>query len=205
MRTCKPESPTDEIDERELSNFQKMAACGDMGVVGALDYCVENEICAPAWVNQAALKLLVELLKREKAKKRGRAAGRIARFQQEQWDLDRWDAVLEVRRMRDKVNYELRLHAELSRAPPESLLKLKAWFGHGTYACASMLLSGRNSRAGTEAIKASYRKVKRDFEDPIAMNKYYPFSHQFLRMLGLEGPLDRKPGTKMLPLSNLSP
>lgn len=68
-----------------------------------------------------------------------------------------------------------------------------------------MLLTGRNARAGVDAMKASYRKVKKDLTDPEAASKYYVFDDKFLKRLGLEGYHDRKRGTKMLPLYNLTP
>jgi hypothetical protein len=205
MKHCNPDSPTHDIDVRELNALRNLTAHQDIAAVAALDYCVEYEICTPPWVQKAVLQLVIDLLKREKSRKRGRAAGRVARLQQDQWDFERWDAVLEARRMRDKVKRELELHAEYGRKPHKSLGKLDAWFDHKTFVCASMLLSGRNARAGADAMKASYRKVKRSLEDPTATTEYHIFEGRFLKSLGLEDIHERKPGTKMMPLYDLTP
>jgi hypothetical protein len=205
MEHSEPPSQPSQLYERDLNELKNLTAHQDLGAVAALNYCVDIGICAPPWVQEAILQLVTDLLKREKAQRRGRAAGRVARLQQDQWDLERWDAVLEVRRMREKVRRELKLHAEYGREPHHSLKKLDAWFGHGTFACASMLLTGRNARAGVEAMKASYRRVKRNFEDRAAATSYHVFDGGFLKKLGLEDLHDRKPGTKLLPLYNLTP
>jgi hypothetical protein len=205
VKYCKPESSTDSIDERELDQLKNLSAHQDIAVVAALDYCVEKAICTPSWVNEALLHMVIDLLKREKAQKRGRAAGRIARLQQDQRDLERWDAVLAARCVRERVRKELALHSEYGRKPHYSLEKLDAWCDHETFVRASMLLSGRNARAGIDAMKASYRKVKRNFEDPAAATKYHVFDGRFLKKLGLEDIHERKPGTKMMPLYNLTP
>jgi hypothetical protein len=205
MKHCKPTSRTDDIDERELNELKNLSAHQDLAVVAALHYCVEHGICTPPWANEALLRLVTDLLKREKAQKRGRAAGRVSRLQQDQWDLERWDAVLAAQRIRRRIRRELALHKELGLVPPESLKKAEAWLGHETFACASMLLTGRNARAGVEAMKASYRKVRRSFEDPSAATSYHAFDGAFLKKLGLEDLHDRKPGTKLLPFYNLTP
>src|ERR1700722_19541019 len=193
MKHCNSDRPTYAIDERELNELKNLTAHQDIAAVAALDYCVENEICSPPWVQAATLRLLIDLLKRERSQKRGRAASRVARLQQDQWDLERWDAVLEARRIRMKTKRELELHAEYGLKPHHSLGKLDAWFDHKTFGCASMLLTGRNARVGVDAIKASYRKVRRNLEDPTAATKYYVFDGRFLKKLGLEDMHERKP------------
>ncbi len=205
MRHCETPSPTDKINERELNELKNLSAHQDIAAVAALDYCVEHEIPPPPWVTEAALQVLVDLLKREKSQKRGRSAGRVARLQQDQWDLERWDAVLQARRIRERARKELALHREYHLVPHHSLEKLDAWLDNKTFACATMLLSGRNARAGVDAMKASYRKVKRNFEDPTAATNYHVFDGRFLKKLGLEDLHERKPGTKMMPLYNLTP
>jgi hypothetical protein len=205
MRHCKPPGPVDEMDERELDQLRNLTAHKQIAIAAAMDHCAENEICPPPWLTAAAADLLIALLKCEKSDKRGRATGRIARLQQDLWDIERWDAVLEIRRGRGIVERELDSSKFYEREPRPNVMKFRAWYRHGTFACASMLLSGRNARAGIDAIKASYRKVKRNLEDPVEATKYYLFGDRFLKKLGLEGHMDRKPGTKMLPLYNLTP
>jgi len=103
---------------------------------------------------------------------------------------------------------------ELARALPnypkkrlKSDEKMLAWIGRRwlrAYECAAMILVGRNARAGTDAMKASYCRVKRNLDSPTTATRYYLLDERFLRKLGFEGLMDRKPGTKLLPLYDLT-
>src|SRR3954471_5828831 len=90
MKYCKPARPVDRIHERELDSMRDMIAHKELAVAAAVDYCAEEEICPPPWLVSAAAELMRDLLMKEKAQKRGRAAGHIARYRQDLWDLERW-------------------------------------------------------------------------------------------------------------------
>jgi hypothetical protein len=210
MKHCRCEGPLDQIHERELDNMKNMIAHKELGVAAAMDYCAEERICPPQWLVLASAELMRDLLTREKSQKRGRAAGHIARYRQDLWDIERWDAVVEVRFNQKRI----RARVERARAHPgypEKALKLEekmlAWIGRTwlrAYECAAMTLNGRDARVGTDAIKASYCRVKRNFDNPAMAMRYHLLDQRFLRKLGFEGLSDRKPGVKSLPLYDLT-
>ena len=207
MKYCKPAGPLDEIHERELNNMKKMATHNALAVAAAMDYCAEEGICPPPWAVLGSAQLMRDLLKREKAQKRGRAAGHIARYRQDLWDHERWDAVVEVREQQKRIRARvklLRAHPSYSKKSLKSDEKMLAWIGHDwlrAYECAAMVLTGRNARIGVDAMKKSYRRIQRC---NLTDNRYYLLDQRFLRKLGFEGPLERKPGTKLLPLFALT-
>lgn len=208
MRYCKPPGPVDALHERDLNNLKNMLAHRELAVAAAMDYCSEEQICPPPWLVAAAAELLRDLLKREKAQKRGRAAGHIARYRQAMWDIERWDAVLAIRRIRETiVNDErfMKAYPDDYRKRVEHHKKTRSWLRHGTYSCASMYLAGRDARAGADAIRASYRRVKRSYDGPATDTRYWFLEERFLLKLGFESLHDRKPGTKWTPLYNLTP
>ena len=199
------------IDERDLAELESLTEHPELAAAAALDLCAEESIRPPGWVVKRAAALLSELLKKERAEKAGRAVGRIARYRQDQWDVERWDAIEEVRRMRSKVRYELKLIKSegLSRnsAHARNYERLDSWFSeHGTFACASMYLKGRDARVGPPAMKASHRRCR--LRAAVARSqrpdRYYVFDERFLVKLGFPRLSDRKPGTKWLPLYDLT-
>ena len=109
--------PLDAIHQRELNELKSLTVHRDFAVAAALDYCVEHGVTAPRWVVEEAAKLMRELLMREKAPGRGRAGNRISRYGSDQWDVERWDAVEAIRRIKKKTKYEAELrrqHGETS-------------------------------------------------------------------------------------------
>lgn len=189
-----------EFDLRELDKFKKLSAHYEIAIARAIDYCATNEICPPAWLVKALAPLTINLLKREKAGGRGRTATHIARFRHEYWDIERWDAVHEVRHIRWKVGQDdAALKAFPNRVMTEKWKefheKRKKWLKQGTFQCAARLLVGRDAYASSFAVQASYRKVERYLNEPEhAVGAW--FEDDFLKKLGLQGVLDRKPGIK---------
>src|ERR1700689_1763216 len=88
---------------RELDKFRRLSDHKEIGTAGAMDYCARYQVCPPEWLVAAANSLLIELLKREKTKKRGRAGSYIARFRQHLWVTERWFAVKEVHGVRSSA------------------------------------------------------------------------------------------------------
>jgi hypothetical protein len=205
MKYCKPDAPTDYIDERELNQLKEMMADNQLAVAAAMDYCVEHEICPPQWLVAASAALMVDLLKREKSQKRGRSAGYIGRYRQSFWDIERWDAVLEIRRMRKKVRHNLRLARDYQIPTSKHDEKMRVLLGNSLdeFEIASSYLAGRDAKAGPDAMRASYRRVRRKFADPETAKQTVLFTERFLRKIGLQGALDQKPGTKRWPLCSL--
>src|SRR5581483_2114527 len=95
-----------EFDLRELDKFKKLSAHYEIAIARAIDYCATNKIRPPDWLVKELASLTINLLKREKASGRGRTATHVARFRHEYWDVERWDAVHEVRRIRSRVSQD---------------------------------------------------------------------------------------------------
>lgn len=210
MHYCQPAGPLDEFHAQELNELKAVTVHPELATVAALEYCAREEICPPPWVVQKAADLMCDLLKREKAQKRGRTAGHIARYRQDLCDLERFDAIVGIRKFRSRVRRDVAIARSRGQEFKKSkryeyIKRERAWLRYGTLQCASMYLSGRDAKAGVDAMKASYRRVCRSTAGKIVPDQYYVFNEQFLCKLGFPGLLDRKPGTKILPLCNLTP
>ena len=210
MEHCSPTNALDAIHQRELNEMRRLTVHKELAVAAAMDYCAEEGICAPPWLAVEAAALIRDLLKREKAQKRGRAAGHIARYRQDLCDVERWDAVEAARRIKKKAKDEIELmrsYGKRFEGTPHlrNYERLLAWSRHGTFECASMYLTGRDAKASAETMRASYRRCKRRSGTGPTPNRYYLFDERFLVKLGFPRLTDRKPGTKWLPLYNLTP
>jgi hypothetical protein len=202
-------SALDRVHNRDLEELRKLTVHRELAVVAALDYCAEEGTEAPNWVAKEASMLLCELLLREKAEGPGRAGNRVSRYRQDQWDVERWDAVETVRRIRKKTKYDAALRRQYGENADNSRAMLDhermlGWLRDGTFECAAKYLSGRDARVGADGIKASYlRCMDRAGSGPMP-DRYYVFDPRFLAKLGFPNLQDRKPGTKSLPLYNLT-
>jgi hypothetical protein len=78
------------------------------------------------------------------------------------------------------------------------------WLSQGTFECASRYLAGRDARVGADAIKASYRRCIERSGPGSFPDRYYLFDARFLAKLGFPDLNDRKSGTKLLPIYNLT-
>jgi len=209
MDEGKDRSAIDRIHHRELEELRNLTVHRDLAVAAALDYCVEEGVAAPQWVVQGAAKLLCELLPREKADGPGRAGNRVSRYRQDQWDLERWDAVETVRRIRKKTKYDAALRRQYEETPANSRSmyhqqRMLDWLGDGTFECAAKYLSGRDARVTADGIKAAYNRcIERSGSDSFP-DRYYVFDARFLAKLGFPDLNARKPGTKSLPFYNLT-
>src|SRR5205809_162811 len=109
MDCFRPKDRLNEIYERELNELKKLTVHRELAIAAGIDYCAEQNICAPPWLVKEASLLICDLLKREKVHKRGRSGGLIARYRQDMWDVERWDAVEEVRRTKKKAHKEMEI------------------------------------------------------------------------------------------------
>lgn len=200
--------PANDVDKRYLEGLKKCAAHKELVVAAALHYCAEAQVIPPKWVLVASSELMCELLKREKAQTRGRAAGHLARYRQDMRNAERANAVNQIRMIRERVRNDSKLiDADPSWDPggqiEKRLEKMRQWLRHGTFACASMYLYGSYARAGAEAIKASYRRVQRAHKDPLD-TRYWYIDPRFLWQVGIDDRIE-VPGTKFAHLYNLTP
>jgi hypothetical protein len=194
--------------QRELDELMRLMVHRELAIAAAMDYCDREGVTPPADLVKEAAALILKLLKREKAEKRGRAAGRIARYRQDQWDVERWDAVEEMRRIKKKVASDIKLRRAYgeNESTSKSLQFRKrqmVWFKNGIFECASRYLVGRDARVGPDAMRASHRRCKRRAGKGYRPDKYHVFDDPFLLKLGIPGLHDRKPGTKFLFLYDL--
>ena|SRR5258708_4004206 len=151
---------------------------------------------------------MIERLKCEKTTKRGCKGSRIAKFRQEFRDVERWDAVKQVREIREK----LRRNDKTLKAKPELPVtdggkrhheKQRKWLKQGTFECASKLLVGRDAGvASPYAIRKSFRKIEATLKGPIPPAGAW-FSEAFLKKLGLQDYSERKAGTNMFGILDL--
>ena len=199
----------EKFHERELADLNGAKFHRELAVIAALEYCAEEGRSPPPWAVREAADLLVRLLKLERTRKRGRAGSCIARYTQDMWDVERWDAVEEIRRIRNRSKHELNLLRELPTGSHlrhrEHQGKMQKWLRHGVFECASMYLVGRDARASAQTIRKSHREVKRRAGDGPKPDRYFLFDERFLRKIGLPGLQDRKKGTKTFPLYDLKP
>lgn len=210
MEYSSPNEDLQAIHQRELNELKSLTVHRELAVAAALDYCAEEKICPPLWVVVEAAALICDLLKREKAQKRGRTAGRISRYQQDHRDLERWDAVEEIRRIRTSVKRNAALRRAHGQTPKNSSAlrheeRLIKWFRAGTFQCASMYLTGTGARVDTDAMRASYRRCNKRAGVKPFPDRYYRFDNRFLGKLGVPKLGARKPGSKFLFLYDLTP
>jgi hypothetical protein len=198
------------VHARELAELEALTEHSELAAAAALDYCAEEKIRPPAWVLRRAATLMSKLLKRDRAEKAGRSVGKVAGYRRDQRDVERWDAVEEMRRIRSKVKSELKLSKSLKLDCEESprtrnCKRLAAWFSrYDIFECASMYLTGRDARVSPIAMKASHRRCLRRSSGSQRPDRYYAFDERFLVKLGFPRLQDRRPGTKWLPLYDLT-
>jgi hypothetical protein len=202
------ESPIGRFHQRELNELKNVTVHRDIAVAAALDYCAEEGLPPPQWVVQEASALLCELLCKEKSQQRGRAGNRVTRYRNDQWDVERWNAVEEIRRYRSKAKYDAKLRREYGETPKNSKAlwqreQMLEWLRNGTFECASRYLTGRDAKVGSAAVRASYRRCIRRAGTGTFPNRYYRHHDRFLEKIGIPSLQDQKPGMKFLYLYDL--
>jgi hypothetical protein len=199
MRRCEADQGLLEFDLRELDKFRRLTEHKEIATARAMDYCATRQVCPPEWLVVEAASLMIELLKREKTNRRGSTASHLARFHQELKDVERWDAVLEVRRIREEARHDDSVLKARPRVLPDGLKRSyenrKEWLKQGTFECAASLLEGRDAYVTAYGVRKSYQKVERYRNDPSSAIGAW-FEDPFLNKLGIQGALDRKPGKK---------
>lgn len=179
-----------DIDLKHLNMFQKQIPQKEIATARAMYYCAQHEITPPDWLVMKAALALIELLKREKPGKRGRAAGQLARFRYELMHIERWNAVMEVRRIRSSARHDdsvLRAHPDLDPGGKGRKRERarKAWLKLDNFELAAELLEGESSYASPSAIRASYRKVEKAISDGTNMLGVW-LDDDFLSKLGVK-------------------
>ena len=210
----------EEMHEDELHNCERAFNAGLIVAAGAAaDYCEQHRLAAPEWVVAAAAKHLAIAWRKDAPKKRGRVSGAIAECRRYKIDFERADEVDGVRRkqveLREEVEALIRLGEAkdaVSEKKRQLLLdekkKMLDWVGSDlarAFACASMILleAGADASGGSDAVKASYLRVKKATRNPEEAMRYYQFSVRYLRQLGLKTWFDQRQIGK--PLYELMP
>lgn len=196
---CEADQELLQFDLRELDKFRRLTAHKEIATACAMNYCETHGVCPPTWLVAAASALMIDLLKREKTTRRGSNASHLARFHQELKDNERWDAVMQVRRIRsmamqDDTALKTRPERKVTGRFTKSHKKRKEWLKQGTFDCAAILLKGRDAHVSAFGVRKSYKKMEKSRKDPAyAVGAW--FDDPFLKKLNLQGSLERKPGT----------
>jgi hypothetical protein len=199
------------IHSERLASFERMWNSGvAVGVVAALDYCVEYNVHQPPWLTKAARDLLCDAVVKHKSTRRGRASGYLARFRQDMIDYARWNAVVWARENQQEVRRQVDVMRSFSDVPlnySQDRGKLLGWLGstlERAYECAAMTLEGTSAYAGPDAIKKSYFTVQRNLRSPRTAYRYHVLDYPLLKRLGLEPPYVVRPGKPVVPLYELT-
>jgi hypothetical protein len=187
-----------QFDLQELDKFRRLTEHKEIATARAMDYCATHQVCPPEWLVAAATSLMIDLLKREKTSRRGSNASFLARFHQELKDTERWDAVMEVRRIRsmakrDDDALKGRPERKVTDRFMRSHKKREEWLKQDIFECAAILLRGRDAHVTAHGVRKSYKKVEKALKDPSCAIGAW-FDDPFLKSLGLQGLHDRKPG-----------
>ena len=195
--------------DRRLNEFRAAVAHPEIAVAAAMDYCAEVGISPPQWLTEAGADLLSRLLRSEHVNAVGRSRGPIRRYRQEMIHVERWLAVHAVRNIARNVRRNRQILQEcksLSKDLRERYQRevdhRSKWLRQGTFPCASLYLSGSESFAGPDAIRASYRKIERLNAAPAA-NQSCILELSFLQKMGIELD-DAESGKKLLKLFDLT-
>src|SRR4051794_40050665 len=107
------------LHSERLASFERMWNSGvAVGVLAALDYCVEYNVHQPPWLSKAARDLLCDAIVKPKSTKRGRASGYLARFRQDMIDFARWDTVNWVRNNQEEIRRQVDVMRSFDDFPP---------------------------------------------------------------------------------------
>jgi hypothetical protein len=206
-----PFDQIEELHEAELDCLKAMFKSGlAVALPAALHYCVKHRLAIPLWISSASAQSQCDGLRGDIPKKRGRASPVLAGYRQVAIDYCRYDAVVTTR----EKQKELLAEAKSLRAGsnvPRGLLKRKedmlAWVGRSllhAFDCAAMILAGSEAGAGPDAMKASYRRVKRHLGDPRLAMSYHILDPEFLRNLKLQAHFGARRGRKIVELYDLT-
>jgi hypothetical protein len=175
-----------------------------------MEYCAEYQVTPPPWLLRMSADLMIDLLKREKGKKRGRAAGYIARHRQDMIDFERWNEVVVTRERQVRICEQVETCKQCLDPDDKFRIdreKMHAWLGHTwerAFECATMSLTGTHARAGVDATRRSYLRVQRAMKDPEQSGRYCQLEFRFLFKLGCRSWFDQKQGIKFIPLYDLT-
>jgi hypothetical protein len=146
----------------------------------------------PSWFVGPAAQITKESLRKEKTSKRGRSAQPLDRHRQDMVDFARYDAVCEVREKQNELPRELERLRQLPNVTAnviEGMEKMLAWAGQTwerAFQCASIMLTDTSAFGGSDAIKASYFKVKPAMLIPGQAHRYHILDPQFLASVGMK-------------------
>jgi hypothetical protein len=202
----------EELHETELDYHELMFLCGvPIAVPAAIYYCAKHGLAAPRWLIIESVKMHCAHLRGNVPKERGRSSGIINRYRQDAIDYMRWEAVTEVRERRDLLQNEIKelraLRGRRARGRLNERTKLLDWVrtkNNNAFQCASLLLAQTPAHGGPDAIKKSYRTVRKNMCNPARAPRYHILEPQFLRMVGADNARLVAPGKKIEPLYALT-
>lgn len=210
------ENPLHDYYQREFAELERITSHRALAAAAALYLCAIDGQSPPHWVVQEASELLCDLLA-NKPKKKGRAAGHVARYKQDLIELERWDAIYGIRQSQRRLYDELRRIRERGwdvncpnglKSRVAERMKLQAWLGRSfprAVECAAMTLRGRDAYCSTSTMLKTYKKMQRHIKR--LGNRQSPshwlMDERFLMRIGFKSQHERNKGTKTLPLWTL--
>jgi hypothetical protein len=206
-----PGSAVEDFNQRELNKLRMAAEAGiDLATGAALFFCGSHGVAIPLWVAQPGARGFCNQFDPNLLRKRGRSSGPIERFRQDMIELMRFDTVASARWRQQEfreMSENLDCYDKLPRRFREHPRRMLAWYGRDwlrVYECASMILKDTPACGGTDAMKASYRRVKKNNSDPKESWRYFMFEPEFFEFIGVEHPSRWLKATKFVPLYDLT-
>jgi hypothetical protein len=217
MTSDADDNPLRTYYEREFSELQNLKSHRSLAAAAALYLCKLDAQTPPHWVVEEAAELLCDFLS-NKPNPKGRAKSISARYKQDLIDLERWDAVCQMRAAQKRVSDEVQQLKKrgLDVSPGaragyvRDRMKMSDWLGH-TFSraleCAALTLSGRDAFGSPETMLKSYKKIQRhikQLEPQRQSPSYWPVDERFLQRIGFKSLHERRKGTKILPIYTLA-
>jgi hypothetical protein len=202
----------EEFHQRELEFLRVTAEAGsELAPAAALFYCRQHDVAVPLWLVGAAAIGFCALLNPRTSKKRGRSANPRQRHHQNMVDLVRWEQVKASRHVQvtsqNEKSYLLEAETDLPKKFRTRILKMADWAGRDcwrAYECASMMLQGTPAFGGPDAMKASYRRVEKNFNHPSETWRYHTFHPDFLESIGMKHISQWEDTSKIVPQYTLT-
>ena len=203
----------DDFHQRELEWLEVMFCGGSaIAIPAGVRYCAKHDLHLPRWLVKATATHYSELLRGDAPQRRGRSANLIDRHRQDMNDYMRWDEVTTVREMQIEIRVELNFLRANPRKTPAGRLqdreKMQKRVGRSferAFECASMLLADTSACGGPDAMRLSYRKVKKANRDQGQALRYHMLDNDFLLSIGIDQiPLRTNRGKKVAPLFDLT-
>ena len=189
-----PENP--EWARKRLASCQKAYRAGvKLALLEAIRLCQSENCPAEEWMLDAMAGELARLFRGRTATGRGRTGNPIAKYKADQIHFARWSEVEDIREHQKERQEFLEQIAALEKTSEEKAKLAKIFRDAGqtwddAYFNAHKSLKGTLYRGSPQAMKASYRIVKRAAGDAREHGRFLVLLPLTLREVGLEALID---------------